>query len=43
MRDILMTAYVLIWPALVLMMMAIMGVGLYRDMRAAKRSGDDLV
>lgn len=43
MRDILMTVYVLIWPALVLLMMVIMGVGLYRDIRAAKRSGDDLV
>lgn len=43
MRDILMTAYVLVWPSIVLVMMVIMGVGLYRDSRAAKRSGEDLV
>ena len=43
MRDTLMTAYVLVWPTIVLVMMVIMGVGLYRDMRAAKRSGDELV
>lgn len=43
MRDILMTAYVLVWPTIVLVMMVIMGVGLVRDMRAAKRRGDELV
>ena len=43
MRDILMTAYVLVFPVIVLVMMTIMGVSLYRDTRAAKRSGEDLV
>jgi len=43
MRDILMTAYVMVWPAIVLMMMLIMGVAIYRDWRAAKRSGEELV
>ncbi len=43
MRDILMTAYVLVFPVIVLVMMTIMGVSLYRDARAAKRSGEDLV
>ncbi len=43
MRDILMTASVLVFPLIVLVMMTIMGVALYRDMRAAKRSGEDLV
>ncbi len=38
-----MAVYVLMWPAIVLVMMAVMGAGLYRDMRAAKRSGDELV
>jgi len=43
MRDLLMTLYVLVWPTIVLVMMVLMGVGLYRDTRAAKRSGDELV
>lgn len=43
MRDILMTAYVMVWPAIVLAMMLIMGVGIYRDSRAAKRNGEELV
>lgn len=43
MRDILMTAYVMVWPAIVLMMMLIMGVAIYRDWRTAKRSGEELV
>ncbi|MEN1941158.1 putative transporter small subunit [Luteimonas sp. MJ246] len=43
MRDLLMTAYVLVWPVLVAVMMFIMGRGVWRDVRRAKRSGDDLV
>ena len=43
MRDLLMTAYVLVWPVLVALMMFIMGRGVYRDFRRAKRRGDDLV
>lgn len=43
MRDILMTVYVMVWPGIVLVMMVIMGVGIYRDSRAAKRKGEELV
>ena len=43
MRDVLMTAYVLVWPVLVAVMMFIMGRGVYRDFCRARRSGDDLV
>jgi len=43
MRDLLMTAYVLVWPVIVLVMMFIMGRGVWRDLRRARKSGDDLV
>jgi hypothetical protein len=43
MRDLLMTAYVLVWPLVVLVMMAVMGRGVYRDMCSARETGDDLV
>lgn len=43
MRDILMMAYVLVWPLIVLVMMFIMGRGVWRDVRRAKKRGDDLV
>jgi len=43
MRDLLMTAYVLVWPVLVAVMMFIMGRGVWRDVRRAKRTGNDLV
>ena len=43
MRDVLMTAYVLVWPVLVAVMMFVMGRGVYRDFRRAQRRGDDLV
>ena len=43
MRDLLMVAYVLVWPVIVLVMMIIMGRGVWRDMRRAKRKGEELV
>lgn len=43
MKDILMLAYVLVWPALVAVMMFLMGRGVLRDMRQARRDGEDLV
>lgn len=43
MRDVMMTAYVLVWPLIVLAMMALMGWGLWRDSRRARRKGEDLV
>ncbi|HEU4774808.1 MAG TPA: putative transporter small subunit [Lysobacter sp.] len=43
MRDILMTAYVMVWPVIVVVVMVIMGRGVYRDARAARRKGDELV
>lgn len=43
MRDILMMAYVLVWPVIVLVMMFIMGRGVWRDLRRAKKRGEDVV
>ncbi|MEN1956779.1 putative transporter small subunit [Luteimonas changyuni] len=43
MRDLLMTAYVLVWPVLVAVMMFIMGRGVWRDVRRARRKGEELV
>lgn len=43
MKNLLMTAYILVWPVIVLAMMFIMGRGVYRDFRRARRKGEDLV
>ena len=43
MRDLLMLGYVLVWPVIVLVMMFIMGRGVWRDVRRAKRTGEELV
>lgn len=38
-----MMAYVLVWPVIVLVMMFIMGRGVWRDLRRAKKRGEDVV
>ena len=43
MRDLLMLGYVLVWPVIVLVMMFVMGRGVWRDVRRAKRKGEELV
>lgn len=43
MRDLLMLGYVLVWPVIVLVMMFVMGRGVWRDVRRARRRGEDLV
>ncbi|WP_235973014.1 putative transporter small subunit [Luteimonas sp. MC1895] len=43
MRDLLMVAYVLTWPVIVLVMMFVMGRGVWRDVRRARRRREDLV
>ncbi|MGY1457993.1 MULTISPECIES: putative transporter small subunit [unclassified Luteimonas] len=43
MKDLMMLAYVLVWPVIVLVMMFIMGRGVWRDVRRAKRTGEELV
>ena len=43
MRDLMMLAYVLVWPVIVLVMMFIMGRGVWRDARRARRKGEHLV
>ena len=43
MSSIALTAYVLIWPALASIVLAVLCVGLLRDIRSAKREGRDLV
>lgn len=43
MSSLVLTAYVLIWPALATFILILLCVGLARDMRDAKRNGKDLV
>lgn len=43
MKDILMMVYILIWPVLVAVMMFVMGRGVVRDMRKARRNDEELV
>lgn len=43
MNVILMTAYVLVWPLLVAVMMIVIGRGVLSDLRRARRKGEDLV
>ena len=43
MRDLLMLGYVLVWPAIVLAMMFVMGRGVWRDVKRARRRGEELV
>ena len=43
MRDLLMLGYVLVWPVIVLVMMFVMGRGVWRDLRRARRRGEELV
>jgi len=43
MQDLVMTAYILIWPVLVGIMMFIMGRGVMRDFSRARRNGEDVV
>jgi len=38
-----MMAYVLVWPVIVLAMMFVMGRGVWRDVRRARKRGEDLV
>lgn len=43
MSSIALTAYVLIWPALATLVLALLCAGLLHDIREAKRKGTDLV
>ena len=43
MNVILMTAYVLVWPVLVAIMMVVIGTAVVRDIRSARRRGTGLV
>lgn len=43
MKDLLMLGYVLVWPLVVLVMMFVMGRGIWRDVRRARRRGEELV
>ena len=43
MKDLLMLGYVLVWPLIVLVMMFVMGRGIWRDVRRARRRGEELV
>lgn len=43
MNVFLMTAYVLVWPVLVVIMMAVIGHGVVQDFRRARRRGEDVV
>lgn len=37
------TFYVLIWPAIVAVVLAVICVGFYREVRAARRKGEDVI
>lgn len=43
MSSLALTVYVLIWPAMATIVLAVLCVGVFRDMRTAKRDGTDLV
>ncbi|HLT05355.1 MAG TPA: putative transporter small subunit [Pseudomonas sp.] len=43
MSSLALTAYVLVWPAMASIVLAVLCVGVAHDMRAAKRNGTDLV
>jgi len=43
MSSLALTAYVLVWPVLATLILALLCVSLARDMRDAKRTGKDLV
>ncbi|HLV17287.1 MAG TPA: putative transporter small subunit [Pseudomonas sp.] len=43
MSSLALTAYVLVWPAMASIVLAVLCIGLARDMLNAKRNGTDLV
>jgi len=43
MKIAVLTLYVLIWPTLSALVLAVLTRGVWRDMRQAKRSGEQLV
>lgn len=43
MSNLALTAYVLIWPAMAAVVLVVLCVGLYRDLRNAARDGKDIV
>lgn len=43
MLNLVMTTYILIWPAVVAATLAVMCWGVYRDAQAARREGESLV
>ncbi|MFO7689346.1 MAG: putative transporter small subunit [Cryobacterium sp.] len=43
MHTVLMTVYVLVWPAMVVGVLYVLCAGVYRDYRAAKKEGRSLV
>lgn len=43
MTSYLVTAYILIWPVIALGVLAVLSLGVYRDLRSAHESGNDIV
>lgn len=41
--KLLLTTYILVWPALSLGVLMLLIVALVRDMRAARRNGEDMI
>ncbi len=37
------TIYILMWPAIVAIILAVIGTGFVREMRSARRKGEDLI
>ena len=43
MNELALSAYILVWPAIAALILAILIVSVIRDYRAAKESGEDMV
>ncbi|MCL7714558.1 putative transporter small subunit [Stenotrophomonas mori] len=43
MHDLLVSAYILVWPAVVAVVLALIVRGVWRDSRRARRRGEDMV
>lgn len=43
MNTSLLTLYVLVWPAMAAIVLLVLSVGVWRDMKAAKQRGESLV
>jgi len=43
MKTTILTIYVLVWPVIAAVVLTVLGAGVWRDMRKAKKEGEHLV